>query len=293
MSPSEACPRSSEGVCASSQVRQSGARVLYTLSPSSTSCTCSTMEQSTPPPAAPTRGQRGQRRVNPQEGLTSSTVDTLLSQLSKCLGGGYGPNGHLVTLGKALVYVWAEPFLVYTRTHRHLAAYRKTRDSYGADLIELCQSVYNTLRGQQDPTYKLRQVTETLVSWAENLQKHHVHGADCETHSALHIGCSLEHMAQKYVCLWKERCALHHGSLCRSPPGHINLTVALAVVAKFWGCQRSCTSSHKLCSRHHEDQQPGNPYRAIHCATKEARMQHLQDLAKEAVRLDFSQSVGL
>lgn len=156
-------------MCASSQARQSGARVLYTLFPSSTSCTCSTMEQSTLLPAAPTRGQRrvhgpNHRRVNPQEGLTSPTADTLLSLLSESLGGVYGPNGHLATLGKALVKVWAEPFLLYARTHRHSAVYRKTRDSYGAKLIELRKSVDSTLKAQETPTDKLRQFARTLVS---------------------------------------------------------------------------------------------------------------------------------
>lgn len=106
------------------------------------------------------QGRKGQRKLEYRRrhysnGLISSTAETLLSLLADNLGGVYGPNAHLATLGEALVQVWVKAFKVFAQKYQNKGPYIHSRDALGADLQRLCQHMKLNLEHDQHPTEKL------------------------------------------------------------------------------------------------------------------------------------------
>lgn len=96
--------------------------------------------------------------------MIPSTAETLLSLLADDLGGVYGLNAHLATLGEALVQVWAKPFKNHDRKYQARAWYRNNRHAFGTELRQLCQYMKRQLERGPAPPEKLRQAAHTLAS---------------------------------------------------------------------------------------------------------------------------------
>lgn len=110
------------------------------------------------------KGTRQRDRRETQQGLVLATSETLLSLVAKSLGGVYGTNGRLATLGKVLISLWAEPFEIFARDKRGLAPYRNNRDDFAEVLALLCSRVKEIMEKDCPPSDKLRQTAiATLV----------------------------------------------------------------------------------------------------------------------------------
>lgn len=108
-------------------------------------------------PASLRQGQRDGRK------LLRSTTQTLLSLIADNLGGVYGPNQHLATLGEALVTMWAAPFEAYSDQNFTKTAYVNSRDRFYHTLEQTCKDMKLVLSPNQAPAERLQGAACTLA----------------------------------------------------------------------------------------------------------------------------------
>lgn len=124
------------------------------------------------PPSRRPRAPRGgihkpvRRRDQPKRDgrkLLCSTTQALLDLLADNLGGVYGPNAHLATLGEALVTMWAAPFKQYNNNNSTRTAYKNSREDFSQTLEKIFQDIKDALLPELAPEQRLQEAARILA----------------------------------------------------------------------------------------------------------------------------------
>lgn len=108
--------------------------------------------------------QRPERQRQTERPLFTETVKGLRLLFSASLEEPEDPSQQITDLGKALVELWAKPFLDFARRSRRKALFLENRDLLGFALEQLVKHIHNTVHQDIPAPERLRAAVVILVS---------------------------------------------------------------------------------------------------------------------------------